>query len=99
MPSKVGSQKKKVGSHPQKTFKSSILLANKHLKSFNSRKTIVVYTYTQYYAFWWMGRRSKRILEANNFLYEQAEMNFQVLARGHKVRERAMPYPAASLEP
>lgn len=38
-------------------------------------------------------------LEANNFLHEQVEMNFQMLARGHKVRERVIPYPAVPPEP
>lgn len=47
----------KVGSHPQKAFKSPILLANKHLKSFNNRKMIVcAYTHTM---LWFLAGRNE----------------------------------------
>jgi len=45
-----------------------------------------------------VGRKRKR-LEASNVLHEQVEKNFQMLARGDKVRKKALPYLTVPPEP
>lgn len=83
----------KVGSYPQKAFKSSILLANKY-KMFKYQKNDYMYihvcTQIQCCILILMGEEEKRLLEVNTF---------QMLAKEDKVKERATSYPVVPLEP